>query len=119
MAGVEVAQRAPEAVSAKLEDVVQQVFVDGLHSAVWVAVAVTAAAAAAAVGLLRGAPRVRTRTRALWLKMLPRAPQSVCGEPFSGPPSGGLRGARSRGRNGRRGSRPWLRRSPGLRPCSH
>ncbi len=59
MAGVEVARRAPEAVSAKLEDVVQQVFVDGLHSAVWVAVAVTAAAAAAAVGLLRGAPRGR------------------------------------------------------------
>lgn len=64
MAGVEVAGQAPGTVSGRLEDVVRQVFVEGLHSAVWVAVAVTAAAAIAAVGLLRGAPSGRDRTPA-------------------------------------------------------
>ena len=64
MAGVEVARQSPEPVSAGLEDTVRQVFVDGLHSAVWVAVAVTAGAALAAVGLLRGAPRGRDSSTA-------------------------------------------------------
>ncbi|MXP23607.1 DHA2 family efflux MFS transporter permease subunit [Gordonia sp. HNM0687] len=56
MAGVEVARQAPAAVGAQLQIAVQEVFVDGLHSAVWVAVAITAAAALAAAYLLRGAP---------------------------------------------------------------
>ena len=55
MAGVEVARRALEAVSAKLEDVVQQVFVDGLHSAVWWRWPSPPLPQAAAVSLLRGA----------------------------------------------------------------
>ncbi|MDL9946554.1 DHA2 family efflux MFS transporter permease subunit [Gordonia sp. ABSL11-1] len=54
MAGVEVAQRAPAAVSDQLRVAVQEVFVDGLHSAVWVAVAVTGVAALAAAYFLRG-----------------------------------------------------------------
>ncbi|GAB93745.1 MFS transporter [Gordonia rhizosphera] len=53
MAGVEVAQRAPAAVAEQVRIAVQEVFVEGLHSAVWVAVAVTAAAALAAAFLLR------------------------------------------------------------------
>ncbi|MGW0038732.1 DHA2 family efflux MFS transporter permease subunit [Gordonia sp. NPDC003376] len=57
MAGVEVAQRAPAAISDAVAVAVQQVFVDGLHAAVWVAVAVTAVAAVGAAVLLRGAPR--------------------------------------------------------------
>ncbi|QHN19099.1 DHA2 family efflux MFS transporter permease subunit [Gordonia amarae] len=64
MTGVEVARQSPEPVSAGLEDIVRRVFVDGLHSAVWVAVAVTAGAAVAAVGLLRGAPRGRDSSTA-------------------------------------------------------
>lgn len=55
MAGVEVAQRAPGPVSDAIGVAVQDVFVDGLHSAVWVAVAITVAAAGAAAILLRGA----------------------------------------------------------------
>ncbi|MGC4935120.1 DHA2 family efflux MFS transporter permease subunit [Gordonia sp. DT30] len=57
MAGVEVAQRAPAAVADTMRAAIQDVFVDGLHSAVWVAVGITAAAAVAAAALLRGAPR--------------------------------------------------------------
>lgn len=57
MAGVEVAGRAPGAAADAMRAAVQDVFVDGLHSAVWVAVAITTAAAVAAAALLRGAPR--------------------------------------------------------------
>ncbi|MFW0786473.1 DHA2 family efflux MFS transporter permease subunit [Gordonia sp. CPCC 206044] len=57
MAGVEVAQRAPGNVAESVRVAVQQVFVDGLHSAVWVAVAVTLVAAIAAAYLLRGTAR--------------------------------------------------------------
>lgn len=57
MAGAEAAARAPESAAGPLLSEVQQVFVDGLHSAVWVAVAVTAAAAVAAGVLLRGPRR--------------------------------------------------------------
>ncbi|MGV9827185.1 MFS transporter [Gordonia sp. NPDC003429] len=56
MAGVQVAQQAPATMAAGIRSAVQDVFVDGLHSAVWVAVAVTVAAAVAAAVLLRGAP---------------------------------------------------------------
>ena len=54
MGGAEVAARAPESISSPMTIAVQEVFVDGLHSAVWVAVAVTAVAAVAAAVLLRG-----------------------------------------------------------------
>ncbi|WAC57225.1 MFS transporter [Gordonia sp. SL306] len=56
MSGVEVAARAPSEVAQQLRFAVQDVFVEGLHSAVWVAVAVTAAAALAAAYFLRGVP---------------------------------------------------------------
>ena len=57
MAGVEVARQAPATVADPIRIAVQEVFVDGLHGAVWVAVAITSAAALAALILLRGAPR--------------------------------------------------------------
>ncbi|UQE73607.1 DHA2 family efflux MFS transporter permease subunit [Gordonia sp. PP30] len=57
MAGVEVAHRAPPGAVTTLTVTVQDVFVDGLHSAVWVAVAVTAAAAVLGFVALRGVPR--------------------------------------------------------------
>ncbi|MGC4961255.1 DHA2 family efflux MFS transporter permease subunit [Gordonia sp. DT101] len=56
MSGVEVAARAPSQVAQQVRFAVQDVFVEGLHSAVWVAVAVTAAAALAAAYFLRGVP---------------------------------------------------------------
>ncbi|MGV9669746.1 MULTISPECIES: MFS transporter [unclassified Gordonia (in: high G+C Gram-positive bacteria)] len=64
MAGVAVAQHAPAVVADSVRVAVQEVFVDGLHSAVWVAVAVTATAAALAAVLLRGDPRGATATDA-------------------------------------------------------
>ncbi|MEE3851434.1 MFS transporter [Gordonia sp. LSe1-13] len=60
MAGVEVARNAPAVAGDQMLVAVQEVFVDGLHSAVWVAVAITAVAAIAAAYLLRGAPGERS-----------------------------------------------------------
>lgn len=54
MAGVEVAGRVPAAMSETVRVAVQQVFMDGLHNAVWAAVAITAAAGVTAAFLLRG-----------------------------------------------------------------
>ncbi|MCZ0914982.1 DHA2 family efflux MFS transporter permease subunit [Gordonia amicalis] len=54
MAGVEVAGRVPAAMSETVRVAVQQVFMDGLHNAVWAAVVITATAGVAAVFLLRG-----------------------------------------------------------------
>ncbi|MEH3154271.1 MAG: DHA2 family efflux MFS transporter permease subunit [Gordonia paraffinivorans] len=55
MAGVEVAQRVPAQVGGPVLDAVREVFVDGLHQSVWVAVVVAAVAAPAAWFGLRGA----------------------------------------------------------------
>ncbi len=60
MGGAEVASRAPASMSERMTVAVQEVFVEGLHSAVWVAVVVTAAAAVAAAVLLRGGSGSRT-----------------------------------------------------------
>ncbi|OUC80161.1 DHA2 family efflux MFS transporter permease subunit [Gordonia lacunae] len=54
MAGVEVADRLPGAMGDAVQVAVQQVFMDGLHNAVWAAVAITATAGVAAAVLLRG-----------------------------------------------------------------
>ncbi|MET4166517.1 MULTISPECIES: DHA2 family efflux MFS transporter permease subunit [Gordonia] len=54
MAGVEVADRLPGAMGDAVQVAVQQVFMDGLHNAVWAAVAITATAGIAAAFLLRG-----------------------------------------------------------------
>lgn len=56
IAGVDVAAQAPVAVADTLRIAVQDIFVDGLHSAVWVAVAITATGAVIAAIFLRGAP---------------------------------------------------------------
>lgn len=60
MGGAEVASRAPTSMSERMTVAVQEVFVEGLHSAVWVAVVVTAVAAVAAAVLLRGVSGSRT-----------------------------------------------------------
>ena len=60
MGGAEVASRTPASMSERMTVAVQEVFVEGLHSAVWVAVVVTAAAAVAAAVLLRGGSGSRT-----------------------------------------------------------
>ncbi|MCR5978330.1 DHA2 family efflux MFS transporter permease subunit [Gordonia jinghuaiqii] len=54
MAGVEVAAQSPAALGDPVRAAVQQVFMDGLHDAVWAAVAITAVAGVAASFLLRG-----------------------------------------------------------------
>ncbi|MFT4085932.1 MAG: MFS transporter [Gordonia sp. (in: high G+C Gram-positive bacteria)] len=56
MAGIEVAAGFPAQVRGEATLAVQNVFVDGLHSAVWAAVAVTGVAAVSALYLLRGRP---------------------------------------------------------------
>lgn len=61
MAGAEVAAHAPDGASSHLLREVQNVFVDGLHNAVWTAVVVTALAAVAAAILLRGAKHQEAR----------------------------------------------------------
>ncbi|WP_244945823.1 MFS transporter [Gordonia zhaorongruii] len=53
MAGVSVADQAPGGSGDVIRTAVHTVFVDGLHDAVWAAVAVTAAAGVAAIALLR------------------------------------------------------------------
>ena len=53
MAGGAVAEGAPSGLRPAIEAAVQEVFMDGLHNAVWVAVAITAAAGVAAFVLLR------------------------------------------------------------------
>ncbi|MDL9938747.1 DHA2 family efflux MFS transporter permease subunit [Gordonia sp. ABSL1-1] len=53
MAGAAVADGAPESVRDVVRVAVQEVFMDGLHNAVWAAVAVTAVAGVAAAFLLR------------------------------------------------------------------
>ncbi|WP_439030376.1 MFS transporter [Gordonia terrae] len=53
MAGGEVAEELPGAVGQAVRTAVQEVFMNGLHDAVWAAVAITAAAGVAAVFLLR------------------------------------------------------------------
>lgn len=60
MGGTEVASHAPASMSERMTVAVQEVFVEGLHSAVWVAVVVTAVAAVAAAVLLRGMSGSRT-----------------------------------------------------------
>lgn len=57
VAGVEVSGRAPATVAPQIRVAVADVFMSGLHSAVWVAVGVTAAAAVLAAITMRGAPR--------------------------------------------------------------
>nr|WP_132993380.1 MFS transporter [Gordonia zhaorongruii] len=57
MAGVSVADQAPGGSGEVIRTAVHTVFVDGLHDAVWAAVAVTAAAGVAAIALLREGPR--------------------------------------------------------------
>ncbi|WP_168702857.1 DHA2 family efflux MFS transporter permease subunit [Gordonia paraffinivorans] len=54
MAGVEVARQLPGTLGDAVQVAVQEVFLDGLHDAVWAAVAITAAAGVAALLLLRG-----------------------------------------------------------------
>ncbi|WP_168701749.1 DHA2 family efflux MFS transporter permease subunit [Gordonia paraffinivorans] len=54
MAGVEVARQLPGTLGDSVQVAVQEVFMDGLHDAVWAAVAITAAAGVAALLLLRG-----------------------------------------------------------------
>ena len=54
MAGVEVARQLPGTLGDAVQVAVQEVFMDGLHDAVWAAVAITAAAGVAALLLLRG-----------------------------------------------------------------
>ncbi|WP_246600964.1 MFS transporter [Skermania piniformis] len=54
MAGAQVADQAPAAVADVVRAAVQEVFMTGLHNAVWVAVAVTAAAGLTAAVVLRG-----------------------------------------------------------------
>lgn len=53
MAGVEVADRAPAGVAEPIRLAVRQVFVDGLHQAVWASVAITLLGALAAYWFLR------------------------------------------------------------------
>ncbi|MEO9326440.1 DHA2 family efflux MFS transporter permease subunit [Gordonia aurantiaca] len=55
MAGVEVARVLPGALGDAVRVAVQEVFMEGLHDAVWAAVAITAAAGVSALFLLRGA----------------------------------------------------------------
>ncbi|MFT4126875.1 MAG: DHA2 family efflux MFS transporter permease subunit [Gordonia sp. (in: high G+C Gram-positive bacteria)] len=62
MAGAQVAAHAPAPARSAIGIAVQEVFVDGLHSAVWVAVAVTAAAALAAAVMLRPMPSAAPTT---------------------------------------------------------
>lgn len=54
MAGGAVADQAPSAVADTVRAAIQDVFMDGLHNAVWAAVAITAFAGLAALYLLRG-----------------------------------------------------------------
>lgn len=54
MAGVEVARQLPGTLGDAVQVAVQEVFMDGLHDAVWAAVAITAAAGVVALLLLRG-----------------------------------------------------------------
>ncbi|MFW0793746.1 MFS transporter [Gordonia sp. CPCC 205515] len=56
MGGVAVAERAPAGVADAIRTAVQDVFMTGLHHAVWAAVVVTAVAAVAALWLLREEP---------------------------------------------------------------
>lgn len=63
MAGVEVSRQAPAAVADQILTTVQDVFVDGLHNASWVAVAVTVAAVPLALFTLRGTPGSRIGTQ--------------------------------------------------------
>lgn len=61
MAGITVAEQTPAPLRDEVRVAVQEVFVDGLHDASWVAVAVTALAAGAAAVMLRGRPAAQSK----------------------------------------------------------
>ncbi|MGV9713995.1 MFS transporter [Gordonia sp. NPDC003424] len=81
MSGIAVAEHAPAGVADVVRSVVQDVFMDGLHHAVWAAVAVTAVAAVSAFWLLRDVPAGTPAPSAPDTRDVPAATSARSGSP--------------------------------------